>query len=85
MEWRKSASAGIPDWKWKYYSFTTKSGTERGHWRAAHDQYCSKWQMSGESCYDIHRDGDRIIWIIPSSGMRYDSTLIRGEATPDFQ
>jgi hypothetical protein len=41
--------------------------------------------MSGESCYDIHRDGDRIIWIIPSSGTRYDSTLIPGEATPDFQ
>jgi hypothetical protein len=78
----------------EYYSFfdpkgatdyTTKSGTERGHWRAAHDQYCSKWQMSGESCYDIHRDGDRIIWIVPSSGTRYDSTLIPGEATPAFR
>jgi len=78
----------------EYYSFfdangvtdyTTKRGAERGHWRAAHDQYCSKWQMSGESCYDIQRDGDRIIWIVPSSGTRYDSTLIPGQATPAFQ
>ena len=66
-------------------SYTTKGGTDWGRWAAAHDQYCSKWQMSGESCYDIQRDGDRIIWIIPSSGTRYDSTLIPGQATPAFQ
>ena len=65
--------------------YTTKRGTDRGRWRAAHDQYCSQWQMSGESCYDIYRDGDRIIWVIPSSGTRYDSTLMPGEATPRFQ
>ena len=78
----------------EYYSFfdsngatdyTTRSGTDRGHWRAAHDQYCSQWQTSGESCYDIYRDGDRIIWDIPSSGTRYNSTLMPGEATPRFQ
>jgi hypothetical protein len=78
----------------EYYSFfdsngatdyTTRSGTDRGHWRTAHDQYCSQWQTSGESCYDIYRDGDRIIWVIPSSGTRYDSTLMPGEATPRFQ
>jgi len=77
----------------EYYSFfnadgatdyTTKNGTGRGHWRAAHDQDCSKWQMSGESCYDIYRDGDRIIWALPSNGTRYDSTLLPGEATPVF-
>jgi hypothetical protein len=65
--------------------YTTKNGTDRGHWRAAHDQYCSKWQMSGESCYDIYRDGERIIWVIPSSGTRYDSTLMPGAATAVFQ
>jgi hypothetical protein len=41
--------------------------------------------MSGESCYDIYRDGDRIIWIVPSSGARYDSTLIPAAATAAFQ
>jgi hypothetical protein len=65
--------------------YTTKNGTDHGHWRAAHDQYCSKWQMSGESCYDIYRDGKRIIWVIPSSGTRYDSTLMPGAATAVFQ
>jgi len=78
----------------EYYSFfdangatdyTTKSGTDRGHWRAAHDQYCSQWQMSGESCYDIYRAGDRVIWVVPSSGTRYDSALISGEATAVFR
>ena len=78
----------------EYYSFfdpggstdyTTKRGTDRGRWRAAHDQYCSQWQMSGESCYDIYRDGDRIIWVVPSSGARYDSTLIDGQTTAAFQ
>jgi hypothetical protein len=78
----------------EYYSFfdpggatdyTTKRGTDRGRWHAAHDQYCSQWQMSGESCYDIYRDGDRIIWVVPSSGARYDSTLVPGQATAVFQ
>jgi len=78
----------------EYYSFfaaggatdyTTKRGTDRGRWRAAHDRYCSQWQMSGESCYDIYRDGDRIIWVVPSSGARYDSRLLSGQSTPVFQ
>jgi hypothetical protein len=77
----------------EYYSFfdpggstdyTTKRGTDRGRWRAAHDQYCSQWQMSGESCYDIYRDGDRIIWVVPSSGARYDSTLVPDRRRPCF-
>ncbi|MGH6934389.1 MAG: hypothetical protein ACREEE_18390 [Dongiaceae bacterium] len=66
-------------------SYTTKRGTDWGHWRAAHDQYCSTWEMSGESCYDILREGDKIIWVLPSSGKRYDSTLIAGEPSPTFQ
>jgi hypothetical protein len=32
-----------------------------------------------------YRDGDRIIWVIPSSGTRYDSTLMPGAATAVFQ
>ena len=91
---RNSARTGFRALKWKYYSFfdpggatdyTTRRGTDRGRWHAAHDQYCSQWQMSGESCYDIYRDGDRIIWVIPSSGTRYDSTLMPGAATAVFQ
>ncbi len=65
--------------------YATKRGTGRGRWRAAHDKYCSRWQMSGESCDDIYRDGDRIIWVVPSSGARYDLTLISGQATARFQ
>ena len=65
-------------------SYTTKRGTDWGHWRAAHGQYCSTWQMSGESCYDILRDGDTIIWVVPSSGKRYESALIPGETPPAF-
>ena len=65
-------------------SYTTKRGTDWGRWAAAHDQYCSKWQMSGESCYDIYRDGDKIIWVVPASGKRYDSTLLSGKPEPTF-
>ena len=65
-------------------SYTTKGGTDWGRWAAAHDQYCSKWQMSNESCYDIYRDGDRIIWVVPASGKRYESTLLSGKAEPKF-
>ena len=80
--------------KTEYYSFfganglttyTTKRGTDRGHWRAKNDQYCSQWQMGGESCYDILQDGDKIIWVLPSSGKRYESTLIPGDAPPVFE
>jgi hypothetical protein len=80
--------------KTEYYSFfgvnglttyTTRQGTDRGHWHASNDQYCSVWQMSGESCYDILQDGDQIIWVLPSSGKRYPSTLIPGDAPPIFE
>ncbi|MFM9843670.1 MAG: hypothetical protein ACKVOI_11935 [Dongiaceae bacterium] len=78
----------------EYYSFfdarglttyTTRQGTDRGHWRAKNDQYCSVWQMGGESCYDILQDGDKIIWVLPSSGKRYESTLMPGDAPAVFQ
>ena len=80
--------------KTEYYSFfganglttyTTGQGTDQGHWRARNNQYCSVWQMSGESCYDILQDGDQIIWVLPSSGKRYPSTLIPGDAPPIFE
>ena len=65
-------------------SYTTKTSTDWGRWAAAHGQYCSKWQMSGESCYDIFRDGDKIIWVAPASGKHYGSTLLTGKPAPKF-
>jgi len=55
---------------------------QAGRWRASETQYCSKWEMGGESCYDIFQDGDRVIWSAPESGHRYESTLIEGKAVP---
>ena len=49
---------------------------DTGTWRVKGDQYCSVWAGSGEDCYDLERDGDTIIWIVPDSGKRYPSTLV---------
>ena len=46
-----------------------------GRWSVKGDQYCSVWEQSGESCYDLERDGDTIIWIVPGTGARYPSRL----------
>ena len=53
---------------------------DRGRWRAdaAKDQYCSWWEQSGWSCYEIYREGETIIWAIPRSDTRYPSTLLEG-------
>ncbi len=53
---------------------------DTGSWRVRDDRYCSVWAMSGESCYDIYRDGDHIIWGVPEAAKRYDSVLIPGRA-----
>jgi hypothetical protein len=47
-----------------------------GRWSVKGDQYCSVWEQSGESCYELERDGDTIIWIVPETGARYPSTLL---------
>jgi hypothetical protein len=46
-----------------------------GHWSVKGDRYCSVWEQSGESCYELERDGDTIIWIVPETGARYPSRL----------
>lgn len=53
---------------------------ERGRWRvdAAKDQYCSWWERSGWSCYEVNREGDTIIWVVPGDDRRYPSTLLEG-------
>jgi hypothetical protein len=48
-----------------------------GRWSVKGDRYCSVWEQSGESCYDLERDGDTIIWIVPGTGKRYPSTLTK--------
>lgn len=54
---------------------------ERGQWRAdqERDLYCSHWERSGWSCYEIYRDGDTIIWALPGGGTRTPSTLLQGD------
>ena len=60
--------------------YATRRGQDVGRWNVKGDRYCSVWERSGESCYDLLRDGDQIIWIVPASGKRYPSTLVKGKA-----
>ena len=53
-----------------------------GYWRTTATQYCSTWDPGGTSCYDIYRDGETILWGVPSSGARYPSTLLTGDQVP---
>ncbi len=78
----------------EYYSFfdsngvtiyTTRKGSDPGTWSAKNDQYCSIWAGTGEDCYDLLADGDKIIWIVPGSGERHPSMLIQGKIEPAFQ
>jgi hypothetical protein len=46
-----------------------------GRWAVKDDRYCSVWEQSGEACYELERDGDTIIWIVPETGARYPSRL----------
>ncbi len=65
--------------------YTTKQGADSGTWSAKHDQYCSIWAGGGEDCYDLLADGDKIIWIVPATGDRHPSTLMKGKVEPKFQ
>jgi hypothetical protein len=70
---------------WSYFDadgstlYRTSRGIDRGQWRVKGDQYCSVWPQSGESCYGLARDGDRLIWLT-SEGKRYPSDVIAGKA-----
>lgn len=54
---------------------------DMGKWRVdeENDQYCSWWARSGWGCYDLYRDGRRIIWGIPNSETRYPSKILPGK------
>ena len=54
----------------------------QGRWRTTDSQYCSTWR-DVESCYDLYRNGDEIIWFVPETGHRYPSSLVKGRDT-DF-
>ncbi len=52
-----------------------------GRWQADAEKeaYCSWWEMSGWSCYEVLDGGpDAIIWVSPSSGDRHPATLLPG-------
>ena len=53
-----------------------------GYWRTTATQYCSTWN-DHEACYDLYQDGEKIIWVVPDTGNRYPSTLLKGDDT-DF-
>ncbi|MGH6934418.1 MAG: hypothetical protein ACREEE_18535 [Dongiaceae bacterium] len=65
--------------------YTTKQGADPGTWSAKNNQYCSIWAGTGEDCYNLLSDGDKIIWIVPASGDRHPSTLMQGKVEPTFQ
>ena len=56
--------------------------SSNGYWRTTATQYCSTWN-DHESCYDLFQDGEKIIWVVPDTGNRYPSTLVKGNDT-DF-
>ncbi len=60
--------------------YATRGREDIGTWRVKGDQYCSVWAGSGEDCYDLLRDGDQIIWLVPGTDKRYPSTLVEGKA-----
>jgi len=48
---------------------------DRGRWWVTETQYCSHWERSGGSCYNVLRDGETLIWEAPGSGKRYPATV----------
>ena len=53
----------------------------KGRWKADPEKqaYCSWWEMSGWSCYEVLDGGpDAIIWVSPGSGDRYPATVLPG-------
>ncbi|HVO02959.1 MAG TPA: hypothetical protein VMT54_12195 [Candidatus Cybelea sp.] len=74
---------------WSYFgadgwtTYLAKGGQPaNGRWVVTATQYCSTWNPGGTSCYDLYRDGDTIVWRVPSSGERYPSALLTGDQLP---
>ncbi len=38
------------------------AAVDRGTWWVTDDRYCSNWDVGGDACYRVLRDGDTLIW-----------------------
>jgi hypothetical protein len=53
---------------------------DEGRWWVTETEYCSWWQGSGEACYEVHRDGDELIWRRKSAFKRgYTAEVVIGD------
>ncbi|MDX1575385.1 MAG: hypothetical protein R3285_04275 [Kiloniellales bacterium] len=53
-----------------------------GRWKAdtEKDAYCSWWEVSGWSCYEVLDGGpDTIIWVSPGSGKEFPAKVLPGD------
>ncbi len=63
-------------------TYRAKGGKpDDGRWYVSATQYCSTWHSGGATCYDIYRDGDRIVWETAEKH-RYASQLLTGDQVP---
>lgn len=53
-----------------------------GNWRVEGSQYCSSWSNGDAGCYNVYKEGDKIIWETPEDRKRYDSQLLNGDRLP---
>ncbi len=50
-----------------------------GRWWTTGDAYCSTWgPISTPSCYQVRREGETLLWVVPGSGKTYPSTVLPG-------
>ena len=41
---------------------TAGTARDEGRWWVTETEYCSWWSGSGETCYQVLRDGDTLVW-----------------------
>ncbi|NNE86068.1 MAG: hypothetical protein HKN28_19055 [Alphaproteobacteria bacterium] len=57
------------------------AGTVRdeGRWWVTEDEYCSWWSSTGETCYQVLRDGEMLIWRTKGLFARtFDASVLPG-------
>ncbi len=53
-----------------------------GRWKAdpEKDAFCSWWENSGESCYEVREVGpDTILWVSPGTGKEFPAKVLQGD------
>ena len=58
------------------------AGTARdeGRWWVTEDEYCSWWSSTGETCYQVLRDGEMLIWRTKGLFARtFDASVVPGD------